>query len=329
MQVFHKKIVSLHQKIIIMNKTISFSFVMPAYKSQFLSKTIESILKQTYSIFELIIINDASPENIKEIVDHFHDEKIRYEENKENIGGKDLVANWNHCIQYAKNDYLILATDDDTFEPEFLSETVRLIKKYPHTNLIRSGVKKIDEKDQILDIEFPLKEFMTSWEFALCWAKGQTISCVSNYIFKKEALLSKGGFINFPHAHFSDDATALALAEQGVANIQENCMNFRMSTINLSNQGNYQIALQQIRATDEYMGWYLSHIKRIKGIPGDFFERACYGGCKNKYIYLVKNLVTKIPITKMYLTTKTVFSLKHLFRKEKIKILLEYFTNKI
>ena len=77
-----------------MNKTISFSFVMPAYKSQFLSKAIESILKQTYSVFELIIINDASPESLKEIVNQFHDERIRYEENKENIGGTDLVANW-------------------------------------------------------------------------------------------------------------------------------------------------------------------------------------------------------------------------------------------
>lgn len=312
-----------------MNSAISFSFVMPAFKSEFLSKAIDSILRQSYSVFELIIINDASPENIQEIVDQFHDDRIIYKENEKNIGGRDLVSNWNHCIQYAKNDYLILATDDDTFEPDFLSEAIRLIEKYPHTNLIRSGVKKIDEKDQILDIEFPLKEFMTSWEFALCWAKGQTISCVSNYIFKKEALLSKGGFIFFPHAHFSDDATALAMSEQGVANIPANCMNFRMSSINLSNQGNYQLALQQIQATDEYMGWYLSYIKKLDVIPGDFFERACYGGCKNKYINLIENLIAKVPITKIHIAVKTIFSLKRLFKKEKIRLFLFYLINKL
>ena len=61
----------------------------------------------------------------------------------------------------------------------------------PNTNLIRSGVKKIDENDKLLDIELPLKEYMLCWEFALCWAKDHMISCVSNYIFQKDALLSK------------------------------------------------------------------------------------------------------------------------------------------
>lgn len=312
-----------------MNKTISFSFVMPAYKSQFLSKAIESILKQTYNNFELIIINDASPENIQGIVNQFHDERIRYEENKENIGGTDLVANWNHCIHFAKNDYLILATDDDSYEPVFLSEAVRLIEKYPNTNLIRSGVKKIDENDKLLDIELPLKEYMLCWEFALCWAKDHMISCVSNYIFQKDALLSKGGFIAFPHAHFSDDATALAMSDHGIANIQQNCMSFRMSSINLSNQGNYKLAIEQTRATDKFMSWYLSFTKQIDGIHDDFFERACYGGCKSKYLYLMERLVSKIPITKFHIVIKTIFSLKHLFKKEKMHLLLSYFINKI
>ena len=313
-----------------MNKTISFSFVMPAYKSQFLSEAIESILKQTYSIFELIVINDASPDNLKKIVDQFRDERIWYKENDENIGGKDLVANWNHCIQFAKNDYIILATDDDYYEPDFLSEAVRLIGKYPHTNIIRSGVKKVDENNKILDIEFPLKEFMDNWEFALCWAKGYMISCVSNYIFNREALVSKGGFISFPHAHFSDDATALAMAEYGIANIQKNCMNFRMSSINLSNQGNYKLAIQQVHATDDFMSWYLSHIRQLEiNLHEDFFERACYGGCKNKYLILVEKLVSKIPIIKIHIVIKTILSLKHLFTKEKINVLLFYVVNKI
>lgn len=312
-----------------MDRAISFSFIMPAFKSEYLYEAIDSILKQSYSIFEVIIINDASPENIKEIVNQFKDERILYKENETNIGGKDLVANWNHCIQYAHNDYIILATDDDTFESSFLSEAIKLIKKYPHVNLIRSGVKKIDTNNNILDIEFPLKEFMTSWEFALCWAKGQTISCVSNYIFNKEALLSRGGFISFPHAHFSDDATALAMASEGVANISSNCMNFRMSTQNLSNQGNYLIALQQIKATDEFMSWYLSYIKEINITPDDFFEKACYGGCKNKYTYLVERLISKVPIFRVVTVIKTIFALKHLFKREKIRLLVNYLINKL
>ena len=307
-----------------MNESISFSFIMPAYKASFIHLAIESILNQSYRDFELIIVNDASPEDLKEIVDSYTDSRVIYKENVTNIGGTDLVANWNHCIKFAHNDYIVLATDDDTYEPDFLFEATEQIKKYPSVNLIRSGVKKIGEEGQVLDIEFPLKEYMTSREFTLCWAKGHTISCVSNYIFKKEALFAMEGFISFPHAHFSDDATALALSNNGVANISKNCMNFRVSDINLSNQGNYKVAIQQIHSTDMFMSWFLTHVEKIDTIKGDFFERACYGGCKNKCITLIEKLIIKIPKRRIYKVIRLVFSLNHLFKKEKARIIINY-----
>ena len=181
-----------------MDNNITFSFVMPAYKRQYLYKAIDSIIKQCYQYFELIIVDDKSPEKLEEVVQKFHDQRIRFEVNKTNIGGMDLVVNWNHCIRFAKNDYIILATDDDMFEPDFLLNAVKLIEKYPNVDIIRSGVKKIDENEKMLDIEFPLKEYMTAREFVLFYAKGGTISCVSNYIFKRAALEGIGGFISLP-----------------------------------------------------------------------------------------------------------------------------------
>lgn len=308
-----------------MSESVSFSFIMPAYKAKFLHLSIESILMQSYRNFELIIVDDASPENLKKIVDQFSDNRIIYKCNERNIGGTDLVSNWNHCIQLAKFDYIILATDDDTFEPDFLTEAIKLIKKFPNVNLIRSGVKKIGENGQVLDIEFPLKEFMTSREFTLCWAKGYTISCVSNYIFKRKTLIERKGFISFPHAHFSDDATAFAMSDLGIACIPKNCMNFRVSNINLSNQGDYKVAIQQIKATDLFMSWYIKHVAKIDINKGDFFERACYGGGKNRYISLIDKLIKKIPYTHIFMVINLILSLKHLFKKEKYKLLLSYF----
>lgn len=284
-----------------MNESIAFSFVMPAYKARYLHSAIESILCQSYRNLELIIVNNASTENLKTIVDQFSDNRIIYKCNERNIGGTDLVSNWNHCIQLTKFDYIILATDDDTFEPDFLTEAIKLIKKFPNVNLIRSGVKKIGEQGQVLDIEFPLKEYLNSREFTLCWAKGYTISCVSNYIFKRKTLIERKGFISFPHAHFSDDATAFAMSNLGIACIPKNCMNFRVSDINLSNQGDYKVAIQQIKATDLFMSWYIKHVAKIDINKGDFFERACYGGGKNRYISLIDKLIKKLPYTHIFM----------------------------
>ena len=312
-----------------MNETISFSLVMPAYKAKFLHLAIESILNQSYKDYELIIVTDASPENLRVIVDQFSDDRIIYKENKENIGGTDLVANWNHCIQFAKNDYIILATDDDTYESDFLLNASKLISKYPKVNLIRSGVNKIGEQDQGLDLEFPLQEYMTSREFVLCWAKGYTISCISNYIFKREPLLAIGGFVSFPHAHFSDDATVFSMAGHGVACISNNCTNFRVSDINLSNHKNYKVAIKQIHATDSFFSWYLKYVSELNTTPDTFFERVCYGGGKNKYLTLVEKLVSKVPITKACLAVNTILKLKHIFKNEKAKLIIHYFMNKI
>ena len=48
-----------------------FSFVLPAYKAQFLQEAVASILNQTYQNLELVIVDDASPEDLKSIVNMF------------------------------------------------------------------------------------------------------------------------------------------------------------------------------------------------------------------------------------------------------------------
>lgn len=312
-----------------MDKNTAFSFVMPAYKKRFLFKAIDSILKQSYKDFELIIVNDSSPEDLEEIVNQFKDTRIRYVINEKNIGGYDLVANWNHCLQFANNDYIILATDDDMFEIDFLSKAEALISRYPNVNIIRSGVKKINEHEIVLDCEFPLKEYMTDREFTLFYAKGGTISCISNYIFRKDALKKSGGFISFPHAHYSDDATVLALSYNGIACIPSNEMSFRVSDINLSNRSDLHLVKEQLRSTEQFMGWYLNHVRKLDTIPNDFFERACYGGAKAKYITMIEKLLEKIPLSKLFFSIKTIYTLKHLFGRERILITAYYFVSKI
>lgn len=61
-----------------MSTDIKFSVTVPAYKAQFLAECIDSILAQTYKHFELIIVNDASPQDLDSIVSKYDDPRIRY-----------------------------------------------------------------------------------------------------------------------------------------------------------------------------------------------------------------------------------------------------------
>ena len=56
-----------------------FSVIIPAYNgAEFIGKTIQSVLNQTYTNFELIIVNDASPDQTDEIISQFSDNRIKY-----------------------------------------------------------------------------------------------------------------------------------------------------------------------------------------------------------------------------------------------------------
>ena len=64
---------------------MKYSFVLPAYKATFLREAIDSILAQSYPDFELIIVNDKSPEDLTSIVNSYHDVRIQYYVNAQNI----------------------------------------------------------------------------------------------------------------------------------------------------------------------------------------------------------------------------------------------------
>ncbi len=224
-------------------ETIKYSFVLPAYKAKFLKAAIDSILNQTYSNFELIIVNDASPEDLDSIVDSYNDSRIQYYKNEKNLGGKDLVAQWNHSITYAKGEYLILASDDDEYSLQYLEKMDIMINKYPMVNVFRPRVKRVDNNGKILHLEGFEGEYLSKIEYIYIWTNGMIGSGIPFYIFKRKALMAIGGFVSMPLAWFSDDATVLRLADSGIVIYNRTLFSFRYSNENISTAQNKKSTL--------------------------------------------------------------------------------------
>lgn len=134
---------------------IKFSIVIPAYKATYLEECLDSVLKQTYPYFEIIILNDASPEKVKEIVDSYTDPRIFYFENEVNIGAVDVVKNWNKCLSLSTGDYIICMGDDDKLLPNSLDEYLKLIRQFPNVAVYHGWTEIIDENSLICDIQEP------------------------------------------------------------------------------------------------------------------------------------------------------------------------------
>lgn len=238
-----------------------FSFILPAWKGRFLYDSMASILAQTYKDFELVVVDDSSPDDIKGIIENFKDRRVKYYRNEKNIGGHDLVAQWNHCLEYAKGDYVILATDDDLYEPEFLEDMVSLIEKYKDVNLFRSRILQVDSNNNILDIDACYKELLSKDEFVYHILHGMK-GGIPQYVFKTSVLKERDGFIKFPLAWGSDDATAILMSDQGVATTQEHLVRFRWSNVNISND--QRTMPIKIKSRLLFYHWLLNHHEPIK-----------------------------------------------------------------
>lgn len=264
-----------------------FSFVLPAWKGKYLQNSISSILAQTYTDFELIVVDDCSPEPIREIVETFHDDRVIYHRNNENIGGQDLVAQWNHCLSYAKGDYVIVATDDDLYENTFLEEISQLIEKYPEVDLLRSRIVQIQDDGTVLGFDGYFKEHMTFAEFAYYKRQGMK-SGIPQYVFKRQPLIEAGGFVDFPHAWASDDASAMLMAKHGVVFCNECLVKFRYSSgINITS--NQSIMPGKTKAMLMYYEWMKGQLSIIK--PVDAYTTYLYNNTVGNLSIAAKQMV--------------------------------------
>lgn len=232
------------------------SFLMPAYKSAFITQAIDSIVNQTSNDWELVVVDDASPEDLESIVAPYcrRFDNIRYYRNATNIGGTDLVKQWNHCLEYAVGDWIVMAGDDDVYDSHFCEECIKLIIKYPNVDLLRSRVKQIDENgERIYGDDGSPFEFCNKYEFLYNWLTALTVTCVGNYVFRKSSLLKIDGFMCFPCAFCSDVATPIALSFNGVANTSEMLFSFRYSRFHLS--GNNSKLKEKTEANSKFYRW--------------------------------------------------------------------------
>ncbi len=131
-----------------MNEQPLVSIAMPVYNAElFIQKTIESVLKQTYANFELILINDASQDRSKEIIHSFSDCRIRYIENTENLG---IVKTRNKCIQYAKGKYIAVLDNDDITLPSRLAKQVEFLESNKDYGICGSFYEIIDGEGKVV-----------------------------------------------------------------------------------------------------------------------------------------------------------------------------------
>lgn len=117
------------------------SVVMTAYKgSKLIAETIESILTQSFRDFELIIIEDCSPDDTAEVIKKFSDPRIKLHQNPENLG---ISRSRNRGMSLARGEYIAATDQDDISLPDRLARQVAFLDQNPDFVLTATAAKEL------------------------------------------------------------------------------------------------------------------------------------------------------------------------------------------
>ncbi len=198
---------------------MKFSIIVPVYNvEKYLDKCLKSILNQTYDNYEVVIVNDGSPDDSQNIIDKYVKNDKRFIGYKKGNGG--LSSARNYGLEKITGDYILFVDSDDYLENELL-EKLNLSLTKNKVDLIRFECNVVDEKGNILfkpssssytntDVEKVINELVAKEYFEPVWSY-----CYSSSFFKKNKFKFEIGRIHEDYGimllilYYANNITAL------------------------------------------------------------------------------------------------------------------------
>lgn len=122
------------------------SVVVPVHNgAQWLAQTLDSLFAQTYPYFDIILVDDASTDNLREVLNTFHDDRLHVVHLNKNGG---VSAARNQAIELAKGDFIAFCDADDLCQPNRFAQQLAFLEQHPQIGLCGSAFTCFDTEDR-------------------------------------------------------------------------------------------------------------------------------------------------------------------------------------
>ncbi len=194
------------------------SVIIPVYNTaQYIERCLQSVIIQTFTDYEIVVIDDGSTDNSWQILQKYsHNKRIKLLQ-KQNGGLSDAR---NFGLQNASGNYFAFVDSDDWIQKDFLATMIHLAKKH-HAEMVICNLQKVNEKEQVFkklpQLSHLSEKIVLQDDFSIF---GEASSFACNKLFKRELFDDE----KFPlKLHFEDIATIPRLMLKCTIIAKTNC----------------------------------------------------------------------------------------------------------
>ena len=215
------------------------SIITPTYNhDRFIGPCIDSVLRQTHTNWEQIVVDDGSTDRTAEVIRSYSDPRILYV-HQENQGIDALAQTYNRALSLARGELIAVLEGDDLWPADKLAT---LVPKFGNPNLIlaygavvdvdtsgrkQSGRRRTDKARAKLPSAVVSNDPVGSASKFMVSAEGPSLIPASTVVLRRSALQEIGGFQSFPGLRTTDYPTYLRLSLKGKFSYENRVMGFQ------------------------------------------------------------------------------------------------------
>lgn len=258
------------------------SVIIPTYNaSGFILETIHSVLHQSHSNIEVIVVNDGSTDDTTPVLESVKDNRLKIY-NRTNHG---VSASRNFGLENAAGDYVVFFDSDDLMLDGFIKSRVSFLQQNPFFSFVTSWVQKINEKGEKID--GLMKSACSDLQNEILLYHSDIITCPSGYMFVKNDLLNNNLKFDVTLSSAADRYFLLQIDEKLKGHFlraESACLFYRIRNESMSNKLNdslikdnelfYQYVINDIKPRHRIRNLFLSKSNYI--LFGAYFKTGHY-----------------------------------------------------
>lgn len=223
------------------------SIGIPTYNraNGFLREALACALAQTYSNIEIIVSDNCSPDNTREVVAEYTDPRIRYFRHEQGLVPNE---NFNFCLAQARGAYFLLLPDDDLIDKDFVESCMQAVDYRTDVGVIRSSVRTINREGTVINAGRNDVVGLPTGDFFLAWFEGRTALYLCATLLNTPAFRAIGG-MRSRHNLFQDVMATVRVAVQ-----------------------HGRVDLPDVKASARWHGGKWTHVGRVKEWCEDSLE---------------------------------------------------------